>query len=100
MSNEQEKELRRKQIEKENALRTAYRLKFAAGDPNDRLIMEDLEEVCFFRLPAFDEKEANQPHTTIHRDGKRAVLLHIKTMAAAKPLDMDKMLEELEKNED
>jgi len=95
-----EREAARKQIEKENALRTAYRRKFGSGDVDDRLIMENLEDVCFARRPAFEENEANQPYTTFHRDGKRSVLLHIKTMATEKPLDEEKMLKELENNEE
>jgi len=89
-------EERRKAIQKENELRAAYRKKFGGGDAEAKLMLEDLEKLCFFREPAFDKGEANQPWVTIHRDGLRAVVCHIKTMSSAKPLKEDELIKQLE----
>lgn len=97
LSPSQEKQAR-KQIEKQNEIINAYRRKFGGGDVESRLMIEDLEKLCYFREPVFDELKPD-PLVTVFRDGLRAVLLHIKTMSTAKNIDVDARIQEINKNE-
>lgn len=93
-------EERRKLINNENELRAAYRKIFGGGDTEARLLIEDLEKLCYYRDPAYTGTGPNAVNDAIHRDGMRAVICHIKTMSTQKPLKEDELIKQLEKNLD
>lgn len=88
----------KKQVQKENELRAAYARIFGGGDTNVRLILEDLERRGFYHEPVFDEKRPD-PYLAIYRDGVRSTLLHIKSMAAARPINEEEFIKEMQNNE-
>ena len=88
----------KKEIQRQNALRAAYARIFGGGDVNAIMVMEDLERLAFFREPVFDEKKPD-PFLAVYRDGQRSTLLHIKTMAASKPINEEEFIKENLQNE-
>lgn len=89
-------EQRRQEIAKENELRGSYRKIFGGGDAAARIMLEDLEKLCYFREPGYTGVGQNAVTDSVHRDGMRAVVCHIKTMSTAKPLKEDELIKQLE----
>ncbi len=90
----------KKQVQKENELRAAYARKFGGGDPDSLAIIQDLKEKCFDLEPAYTGKGSHPTEDLLHRDGMRAVLKHIETMARAKPINEEEFIKEMISNEE
>lgn len=62
-------------VKKREQLKADYRATFESD--SGKRVLEDLERRCFIRTTTFKDFD---PTTMVFNEGKRAVLLHIKTM--------------------